>query len=430
MRSLWQETEVGHFPSLCGDRKTDVLIVGGGMFGVLTAYFLQKKGISYVLCEKDRICEGTTGHTTAKVTVQHGLIYSRLIREMGREKAEMYLEANEEALSEYIRLGKDINCDLEIKDNCIYSKSDVRILENELRAIESLKRECFFREDVPLPLKTVGAVSMSGQAQLDPMKLISELSRGLNIFENTHIREIKGNAAYYDRGRIEAENIVIATHFPFINRYGAYFLKLYQSRSFVAALEGAPAVDAMYMDESTDGYSFRGSGKRLLVGGAAHKTGQCGLYLERLREFVKTKYPTAREKYVWAAQDCMSLDGVPYIGRYSRLNGRMYTATGFNKWGMTSSMAAAKIIASQILGAEKDYASVFSPMRSILKPQLCVNVASAVKNLAAPTRKRCSHMGCALKWNPEERTWDCPCHGSRFSESGSVLNNPANKELK
>jgi len=121
----------------------------------------------------------------------------------------------------------------------------------------------------------------------------------------------------------------------------------------------------------------------------------------------------------------MTLDDVPYIGRYSKNTPGLYVAAGFNKWGMTSSMAAALVLTDLITGKENPYAGVFSPSRSMLRPQLALNAMEAAVDLLTPTAPRCPHMGCALKWNGAERSWDCPCHGSRFREGGKLIDNPA-----
>ena len=186
----------------------------------------------------------------------------------------------------------------------------------------------------------------------------------------------------------------------------------------------------MYVDENRKGLSFRNYGRLMLLGGGAHRTGKNGGGWNELREFAALHYPGAEEKYFWAAQDCMSLDGVPYIGRYSENTPEMYTASGFNKWGMTGAMLSAMLLSDMVCGVRNDHAELFSPSRNFLKPQLLVNGFEAAKNLLTPSEKRCPHLGCALKWNPAEHSWDCACHGSRFSESGEVLDNPANGDLK
>ncbi len=428
MKSLWQKTaEPQHFPPLDGDIKTDVLIIGGGMAGILTAYFLHQRGVSYVLVEKDRICRGISGNTTAKITFQHGLIYHKLLKN-GESIARAYLNSNREALGIFSRLCRETDCDYEIKDNYVYS-SDINKLEYELEALQKLGCSAGFCEEVPIPVKVAGAVRISDQAQFNPMKFVSHISKGLKIFENTFVREMIGTTAVTDRGKINAEKVIVATHFPFINKHGSYFLKLYQHRSYVIALEGAQNVDGMYVDDEKKGMSFRNYKNLLLVGGGDHRTGQQGGNWAELRDFARVHYPDAKEKHHWAAQDTMSLDGIPYIGRYSKNIPDMYVASGFNKWGMTGAMAAAYVLSDLVTGKRNDYEELFSPSRSILKPQLAVNGFEAVKNLLTFTGKRCPHMGCALKWNKAEHSWDCPCHGSRFSGNGKLLDNPANGDL-
>ena len=222
----------------------------------------------------------------------------------------------------------------------------------------------------------------------------------------------------------------MTTHFPFLNKHGSYFLKLYQHRSYVIALKNAPDVGGMYLDEAQAGMSFRNYEDLLLVGGGGHRTGKKGGAWQELRNFARRYYPQDDEQYHWAAQDCMSLDGVPYIGPYSASTTDLYVATGFNKWGMTTSMVSAEILSDLVQGRENPYAEVFSPSRSIFHPQLAVNGFEAVVNLLTPTARRCPHMGCALKWNAVEHSWDCPCHGSRFTCDGKLIDNPATGDLK
>lgn len=428
MRSVWQETSLPRFPQLDGDLKTDVLIIGGGIAGILTAYFLQQNGVKYVLAEKDRICCENTCGTTAKITAQHGLIYSKLIKSGGIRTARGYLDANLAALRKYAEMCRAIDCDYELKDNFVFSSSRSR-LESEMDALERIGYGAELCEKLPLPVKTAGAVKFPRQAQFDPLKFINGIVGDLNIYENTHVLGMDGKTALTGSGRILADRVVCATHYPFINRHGAYFLKLYQHRSYVIALENAGDVDGMYVDESSSGLSFRNQKSLLLLGGGGGRTGKKNAGWEFLRGFAGEHYPEAEEKYFWAAQDCMSLDSIPYIGRYSRRTPELYVETGFNKWGMTSSMLSAMLVSDMLLGRKNDFADVFDPSRSILKPQLFVNGFEAVSNLLTPSKKVCPHMGCALKWNEAERTWDCPCHGSRFSEDGTVINNPSNADI-
>lgn len=431
MNSVWSDhINLPQFPQLKRDINTEVLIVGGGMCGILCAYFLEQKGIDYVLVEGERIGQGITKNTTAKITSQHGLIYDKLIKNAGIEKAKMYLQSNEDALAKYRELCQNIKCDFEQKDAYTYSLSDAKQLEDEVKAVNVLGLKAEFVEKLPLPFETKGAIKVGNQAQFNPLRFLSEIAKGLNIFENTFIRDIKDHTAIANDVKITAKKIIVATHFPFINKHGSYFLKMYQHRSYVIALQNAPEVNGMYVDEAQKGMSFRNYKDLLLIGGGDHRTGKMGGNWQELREFAKKNYPEATEKYAWATQDCMSLDGIPYIGHYSKQTPHMYVASGFNKWGMTSSMVAGMILSDMVMGKENEYREVYSPHRSMLKQQLLMNGVEAVSNLLTPSIKRCPHMGCSLKWNKNERTWDCPCHGSRFESDGKLIDNPAKHNAK
>lgn len=431
MKSIWQErAEMPSFGKLEGDTKTGVLVIGGGLAGILCAYLLQRAGMDYILAEAETICSGVTKNTTAKITAQHGLIYHKLLKGAGLEKARLYLTANQQALAQYKALCRDMDCGFEEKDAYVYSLDGGKKIDQELEALHKLGFNASFASRLPLPLRIAGAVRFPDQAQFNPLRFAGSIARGLTIYEHTKVLELGDHVAVTPTGTITAEKIVVATHFPILNKHGGYFLKLYQHRSYVIALEGGPDVKGMYVDEAEAGMSFRNHEGFLLLGGGDHRTGKKGGNWAELRSFAQRHYPGAAERYHWATQDCISLDGAPYIGPYSKSTPDLLVATGFNKWGMTSSMAAAMILSDLVRGRENPFAPVFSPSRAMLKPQLLLNGLEATVNLLTPTRPRCPHLGCALKWNSLERTWDCPCHGSRFSETGSLIDNPATGDLK
>lgn len=431
MKSIWQEyCHLPEFPQLKKDVKTDVLIIGGGIAGILTAYHLHRAGVKYILVEKGRICGCTTQNTTAKITYQHGLIYHKISESNSTEAAKMYLKANKSAFEKYAEMCKTIDCDFEIKDNFVYSTNNRKVLENEVNTLEKIGFKAEFCENISLPFDTVGAVKFKNQAQFNPLKFISAIAKGLNIYEFTFVKEMVGNTAITECAKIHADKVIVTTHFPFINKHGSYFLKLYQHRSYVIALEKAQNVEGMYVDENRSGLSFRNYGNFLLLGGGSHRTGKNGGNWSELRQFANRNYPDSKEKFCWATQDCMSLDGIPYIGQYSKNTPNLYVASGFNKWGMTGAMVSAMILSDMVMGRRNDFAEVFNPSRSILKPQLFINAVEATKNLLTISEKRCPHLGCALKWNNAEHSWDCPCHGSRFTKYGKLIDNPANGDLK
>ncbi len=430
-KSVWSDSvKLPEFEKLEGDRKTDCLIIGGGIAGILTAYFLDASGVDYILVEGSKIASGTTRNTTAKITSLHGLIYDKLLRDFGKEYAQSYLLANQSALLKYEELSKRIECDFEKKDAYTYSLTSRSIIEDEVNAANRLGFEAEFTEDTELPFAVKGAVKFKNQAQFNPLKFIAEISKGLNIYENSFVREITPTEVITDTARIKPGKIIVATHFPFINRHGNFFLKLYQHRSYVTAFKNVPSLQGMYVDEDKKGMSLRSYGDYLFIGGGGHRTGKKSDAWQGIDDFSAKYYPEAIKCYSWAAQDCMSLDSIPYIGRYSKNTPDMFVATGFNKWGMTSSMVAANILADMVQGKKNDFAEYFSPQRSILKPQLLVNGFESTLNLLTPTKKRCPHLGCALKWNSREHSWDCPCHGSRFEENGKLIDNPATDDAK
>ena len=423
-KSVWNE-KLPEFEKLNGDIKTDVLIIGGGICGILCAQFLKNAGINCVIAEGKSIASGITKNTTAKITFQHGAFCNKLIREFGKEKARMYISANKDAITEYEKICKNIDCDFEKKPAFVYSVCDRQKIENEVKALNSLGYPAEFDQQTELPFKIAGAIRVDSQAQFNPLKFIASVSKKLNVYENTFIRDITPNSAISENGKITAEKIIVASHFPFINKHGSYFLKLYQHRSYVCALKNAQKLSGMYVDESLTGLSMRSYKNLLLLGGGSHRTGKQGGTWKELHRFAQKHYPDSEILYEWATQDCMSLDSVPYIGKYFAKTPNLYVATGFNKWGMTSSMVAAKILCDMVQDKKNEYSPVFSPQRSILKSQLAVNGFETAINFLTPTTKRCPHLGCALKWNKAEHTWDCPCHGSRFEENGTLIDNPS-----
>ena len=426
MKSLWTESvNFKNFKTLSGDIKTDVLIVGGGIAGILCAYMLKKSGVKCVLIEADRILGGVTGYTTAKITLQHGINFYKIINKYGVDDARLYLKANQEALDTYVKMCDEIDCDFKIQDAVVYSTSNIKEIEHEAAAYSKIGLKYDFCDKVPMPIAIDGALRIKNQAQFNPIKFCLSLIDDLTIYENTKATNLFDGGIITNRGKIFADKIIIATHFPIFNKYGGYFLKMYQHRSYVIALENAELPDAMYVDADIKGLSFREYNGNLLLGGGSHRTGKKGGNWQELRSFAQKHYGQSREVAFWATQDCMTLDDIAYIGQYSKKIPNVYVATGFNKWGMTSAMVSAKLLTDMICGKRNDYEKVFSPQRSILHPQLAINGAESVINLITPTVPRCSHLGCALKYNKAEHSWDCPCHGSRFTKEGKLIENPA-----
>lgn len=430
MKSIWNKVEKPEFPKLSGDIKTDVLVIGGGLCGLLCAHMLKGAGVNCVLVEADRILSGVTEGTTAKMTIQHGLLYHQLIQRYGEEYAGLYYKSQKEALEQLVNLASEIACDLDRSDSVVYSLGNRQVIEKEVEALHRIGCKASFCQKTELPFSVAGAVKIGNQASFHPLKFAYAISKDLKIYENTKVLDLQGTTAITERGRIQAQKVIVATHFPFLNRHGWFFLKMYQHRSYVLALENAEPVKDMYVDEAKEGLSFRKYGDLLLLGGGSHRTGGKGGNWTELRKVAEKYYPNGREVSRWATQDCMTLDGVPYIGQYAKTTPGCYVATGFNKWGMSSSMVSAMLLTDVIQGKENEYEKVYDPSRTILHPQLAINMAESMKGLLTPKTPRCPHLGCALHYNKQEHTWDCSCHGSRFEEDGKLINNPAQKDLE
>ena len=431
MESVWEKTaQKPQFNALGGNKKADVLIIGGGIAGILCAYKLKNAGVDCMLAEADEICGGITKNTTAKITLGHGLIYDKMIKRFGENKARLYAEAQSKAIKEYARLCKNIECDFETRDNYVYSLDDRKKIEKEVAALNRISVKSEFSNAKGLPFAVAGAVRVKEQAQFHPLKFLYEIAKELPIYEHTKVLELMPNKAKTNRGEIAFKKLIIATHFPMLNKHGLYPLKLYQHRSYVIALKGAQNVSGMYVDESNTGLSFRNYGDLLLLGGGGHRTGKKGGCWQELEDFARKHYKNAEIVGKWATQDCMTLDDIPYIGQYAKSTPDVFVATGFNKWGMTNAMVAADILSDLVQGKANPYADIFDPSRTVLRPQLAVNAFDSVIGLLTPTAPRCPHLGCALKYNRAEHTWDCPCHGSRFTEQGELIDNPATDDKK
>lgn len=476
MGSLWECTaNISPQQELTKDIQTDVVVIGGGMAGILTAYLLQESGVHAVVLEAETVACGQTKNTTAKITSQHGLIYNRLISQFGRERALQYAQANQEAIAQYERIIKEngISCDFTRLPAFVYSTAEPKPLLKELKAATELGLPTGFVDAASLPFPITGAVRFDGQAQFHPLLFLKEMVKRVTVYEHARARSVEGGMVRTDTFEVGANHVIFACHYPFINTPGYYFMRMHQERSYVLAIENAEVLDGMYIGEAEGSISLRNHGSLLLFGGAGHRTGENsagGRYAELVRT-AKTYYPGAREVYRWSAQDCITHDGVPYIGQYSKDTPNWYVATGFMKWGMSTSMVAAMLLRDAITGKENSNAGIFSPQRAMplsAVPPLFSDGGQAVKGLLreklSPARAaidalpnghggivetdgekagvykdddgnvfvvdtRCPHMGCQLEWNPDERSWDCPCHGSRFDYTGRLLNGPAQESV-
>ena len=419
------------FEGLQEDTKADVVVIGGGIVGILTARLLCDAGYDVLLLEAERLCQGQTGNTTAKITVQHGFCYADIAKRYGNSGAAIFAEANRAALDRYRAMTKDVSCDFETRDFYAYEKKDARALERELEVLCAIGMKASWELPQELPFPTVGAIRVPGQAQFDPVRFLAAQLEGIRICEKTPVVGLfAGGAVTADGKNVRAKHTVVATHFPFLRWRGGYPFKMYQSRSYVLALENAPLPRGMWADGAGKGVSLRSFDGYLLLGGGTHRTGTGGGGYGVLEEFAAARYPGAKIAARFAAQDCMTLDGMPYIGAYAEGLENVYAATGFGKWGMTSAMLSAMILTDLIRGKSNPYAAFFAPSRPIPPLRFLRETGAVLKHYLRPTVPRCPHLGCALCYNKQEHSWDCPCHGSRFTPQGRLLDAPAVRDLK
>ena len=475
MESVWtQSCEIGKREPLPGNQRTEAAVIGAGMTGLLTAYLLREAGLQVVVLEAGRMAGGQTGGTTAKLTSQHGLLYHQLILDLGEEDAALYAEANEKAIEACrdIIQKRNIACDFTDTFSCVYSDHREK-LEAEVQAAARLGLPASFVKDIPFPAPAAGAVRFENQAQFHPLRFLKALSEGLTVYEETPVRAVEGHRIQTDRGEVKAQYIIFACHFPFVNFPGLYFARMHQERSYVLALRDAPPMEGMWLGADQPTYSLRRWGDILLFGGSDHRTGENtgGGRYDALRQKAREWFPGARETAHWSAQDCVTPDRIPYIGRYTSGKPYWYVATGFGKWGMSTSMAAAMLLRDAICGRKNPCARVFSPDRFPARgvPRIMTETGQAVKGLTRQVLQtpsitaeelpagqgsvvllngkkagvykaedgkihavdiRCPHLGCQLEWNPDEKSWDCPCHGSRFDYRGRWINGPAQKDIR
>ena len=459
MNSYWNEFEKERkYPKLTQDITADVAIIGGGLTGIQTAYYLQNRGYKVVVLEKDKICFGTSGGSTGKITSQHGLLYKYLEDSNGINFAKKYYEANEEAkenISKIIEKEK-IECDFERKNAYVFTEIEDEVLKikEEIETSKKLGANAEFVTEIDLPIDILGAIKFENQAEFDPVKYCYGLSKiiiknGGEIYENSKVIETVEDDGNYNimtkEGIVKAKYMVITTRYPIIRFPGYYFIKMYQSTSYAILVDTHTDLNlkGYYINEETPKLSFRrvksGDKNLLLAVGYDYKTGTeiIGNPFEYLYARVKRMYPDAEVIKSWTAEDCISLDKIPYIGDFSDIMENAYVATGFNKWGITTSNIAAKIITDKIIGKTNSYEEIFESSRlgiiknkdevmNMLKEAGEGIIIERIKGKPTPT---CTHLGCKLSWNPLEEIWECSCHGSKFTKRGFVIEGPAIKDL-
>lgn len=475
MNTLWKTTaERPEFPAPDGDISADAVVIGGGICGALTAYMLQKRGVDTVLLERDRIGCGLSSATTAKITAAHSNVYSKLVSSLGAEYARTFALVSAAAIDEYEALIKQekINCDFERLPTFLYARHGERLLRRELCAAKAAGLNVSWHDPATLQIPALSALKLPDQAQFHPLKFLYSLSERIKAYEHCGNVRLDGGKAVTDYGSVRAKYFVSATNYPAIGTLkGGYFAKVHRELAHVLTLSPHTPLGGMYIGVD-GGANYRSWGEHLIVSGESHVSG-CGVdgAYERLRREARESFPEAEEEMRWSAEDSMTLDGLPYIGRYSGGSETIFTASGFGKWGMTTAMAGAVTVAELICGKTSMAAAIFDPSRFTPRAsaeEFASMTARAVRGMSSrffmvPERElsdvgrgdgeiirymgrkvgayrdmegevhlvepKCPHLGCELSWNGDDLTWDCPCHGSRFTFDGALITGPADRAV-
>jgi glycine/D-amino acid oxidase-like deaminating enzyme/nitrite reductase/ring-hydroxylating ferredoxin subunit len=491
--SLWVGTADGpRFEALGGDMAADVAVLGAGMAGLTAATLLKEQGRRVVVVEAGRVASGVTGYTTAKLTVLHGLIFDDLVRAFGPDEARTYADANLAGMGTVADLAvrHRILCDLERRPAYTYTTDPAMVdkIRAEVTATRRIGLSSELVTDTDLPYPVEAAIRLGDQAQFHPRKYCLGLARaidgdGSRLFERTRATSVDEGrdrcTVETDRGTITADYVVQATHLP-ISDKGGFFARTHPMRSYAlsAHLDG-PVPQGIYLSVDTPTRSVRSArtddGEVVIVGGEGHKVGQepdtrrCYAALEA---WAGENFAVRSIDYRWSAQDYVPADTVPFVGPLAPGSDRVLVATGFKKWGMSNGSAAGLMLADRIAGRDNPFADFFdsnriNPRKSV--KELVKENADVVKRFVGdrlsteirsvddvargeaavlfegPRRAAvyrdeagtlhavsavCTHMGCTVTWNTAETTWDCPCHGSRFTCDGKVIQGPAVKDLE
>jgi glycine/D-amino acid oxidase-like deaminating enzyme/nitrite reductase/ring-hydroxylating ferredoxin subunit len=491
--SVWVDTTpTTNYPTLNKELKVDVLVVGGGITGINCAYLLQAEGKKVAVIDRDRIVSGVTGYTTAKLTSLHDVIYDHLIKSFGEDKAKLYWEANETAIDLYESISKKekINCDFKRVSAYTFTseKKNVKQIEKEIEAAKKLGIPAKYYEQLPIPFQVEAAVEFPKQARFHPRKFLLALAdrfikKGGYIFENTRaigLEEGEPCKVETDKGSILAKKVIMASHYPFHDK-AMYFSRLVQIRSYVLGIQVKDKVpDGMYIGLEPPYYTLRkvptDKGEIIIFGGQDHKSGQEPDTIDcykKLEKAAHTFFDIKKILFHWSTQDAVTPDKVPYIGLHTPRSKHVYVATGFNEWGMAHGMVAGVLLKDLIMRRKNPWQELYDPNRfkpvaqgpklikenvNVAKEILSGYLSSMKKEVLSSVKKGkarvitidkekvavyrdeknsihavsavCTHMGCIVNWNNAEKSWDCPCHGSRFSYKGKVVQGPAVKDLK
>lgn len=492
-KSYWiDSTTSNNFSSLEPGISVDVAVVGAGIAGITAATLLKKAGKTVALIEAQDVAMGTTGHTTAKVTSLHQLIYATLIDKVGEEKARIYGESQQAAIEQVASLvaQEQIDCDFQRKSAYTFAEAEKNLkqIEEEVEAALRCGLPASFVRETSLPFPIAGAVRFDNQAQFHPRKYLLALAKllpgnGSYVFENTRVQNVEEGEpcqVITDRGPLSAKKVLVTTHVPILDQ-GLFFAKSYPETSYLIAapIDDAKAPDGMFIGVG-DGYrSIRTTpspeGTLLIIGGEGHKTGSITETEEpylKLESYIRERFGVESVKYRWSSHDMKSMDQLPYVGKLTPASNHIYVATGFSLWGMSNGTMSGMLLTDLVLENPNPWANLYDATRvtpflsaESLKNNLDVGrhwvgdrlkgaKEEALSELGKGQGKLvnvdgdqiaayrddagtlhtcsavCTHLGCIVNWNSAEKTWDCPCHGAQFTGEGKVFHGPAVKDLE
>ena len=474
MKTIWNNVTEKPFKSLSEDEKCDVAVIGGGLCGVLTAYRLSKSGLHTILLEAEKIGSGQILGTTAKITVCHDEIFSRIENSFGTDSAMAYAEGELYSIDEYERIVEEgsIDCSFKRLPAYLYSLYGERQLMREYDIARRCSASCELTKETELPFEVALAVKFHNQAQFDPVRFMKGILGEIEVYENTRVLELDGSRVVCKNGTVFAKHVVVTTNYPHLcDMKGLFPLKLHRKMAHVCTFGNCKDLSGMYIGID-GGYNYRSFGDELIVSGESHVSGKGngGAY-ERIRKSTMSHFRGATVGSSWSAEDSESLDGIPYIGRIKSHHGNIYVATGFGTWGMTTSMTASILLCDLICGRKNPGEKLYSTSRFKMNSSadnLTDSVSRAIDGVLVSRIKEtketadipidfgmivrykgkkaaiykdksgelhisepyCPHMKCELSWNDDDKTWDCPCHGSRFDFDGNLISGPAEENIR
>lgn len=490
MRSLWEldapAIETDPFPA--DDRPADVVVVGAGITGLVSAMLFAEAGQDVIVLEARRVGAGTTGRTTAKVSQLQGTMLQQVRRGVNAASMAAYVESQRAAFDWLLHFAEQHDVPLEHRAAATVALSPVEVdaveTEHRLARAHGLTTRLMRSSSTVFP--AFAEVRLADQAQIEPLRLLAALAArfraaGGRIVEDARVTGVRASRRSGEpavlrtvRGELRAEKVVLATGMPFLDR-GLYFAKLAPRRSYAQAwrVPAEQLPDAMYLGVGEGTRSVRDARGLLLVGGNGHPVGRHPSprrASDELAEWTQRYWPGAEPEVRWSAQDYVSPHGVPFVGWLPRGAGKVYLATGFSKWGMTNGVATALTLVADILGGSTDWMRTLHrrmTMPGAVATGIGENAAiglwyakswaralrqtlpatapegygtlgrrgvlpHGVSTVGGVTREVCAvcpHLGAVVQWNDFEQSWDCPAHGSRFSPDGTVLEGPATRGL-